>query len=178
MAAGKHVLYFALLPPSDVGRAAQELLRTLRPRPSARPVPAGRLHVSLNALGAFQRPPGPVVDKAADVAAEVRAPRFTVAFNRAGAWSRGDNPCVAAWGDEGVIGVNQLYATIHDALARRGMVPRRPTEIVPHMTLVYDPAKVPDTIIAPLAWNVAEFVLIHAVHGEGRFDVAARFPLG
>jgi 2'-5' RNA ligase len=178
MAAGKHVLYFALLPPPDVAKAAHELLATLKPRPSARPTAAGRLHVSLNGLGSFQRPPGPVIEKAIEVAAEVRAPRFAVALNRVSAWSRGDKPCVAAWGDEGVIGVNQLHATIHDALARRGMVPRRLTEIFPHMTLVYDPAKVPETPVEPLTWRVGEFVLIHAVHGEGGFDVAARFPLG
>lgn len=175
---GKHVLYFALLPPPEIAEAAQALLPTLKPQPSARPVAAGRLHVSLNPLGAFQRPPGPILEKALDVAAEIRAPRFTIALNRVGAWPAGDSPCVVTWGDEGVIGANQLYAAIHETLARRSMAPRRMVEIVPHMTLVYDRAKVPETVISPLTWRVTEFVLVHAVHGEGRFDVAARFPLG
>src|SRR5262245_38188956 len=123
MAAGKHVLYFALLPPAEVAQAALALLPTLRPQPSARPVPAQRLHVSLNALGSFQRPPGPVIEKAVEAAAALEARPFEVAFNRLGAWPTGDTPCIVTWGDEGVIGANQLYSTIHKALVRPGMVP-------------------------------------------------------
>lgn len=175
--AGKHVLYFAILPPREVAEAALALLPALRPRPSARPVPAARLHVSLNGLGAFQRPPGSVIEKAMETAAAVEAEPFTIAFNRVGTWPSGDPPCVVAWGDEGVIGANQLHATIHRALARPGMVPRREPPIVPHMTLVYDRAKVPETFVEPLTWRVTDFVLVHAVHGEGRFDIAGRFPL-
>ena len=177
MATGKHVLDFALLPPADVAQAALALLPTLRPRPSARPAPAARLHVSLNALGAFQRPPGAVIDKATQAAAGVRAAPFDVALDRVGTCPAGDPPCLVASGDEGVIGVSRLYSAIHKALVRAGMVPRREAGIVPHMALVHDRARVPETFVEPLTWRATEFVLIHAIPGEGRFEIAARFPL-
>ena len=33
------------------------------------------------------------------------------------------------------------------------------------------------TVVEPVSWTVDAFVLIHAVHGEGRFDVVGRWPL-
>lgn len=176
MVRGKHVLYFALQPPAEA--AAEALARLAPHRLTAKPVLPARLHVSLNALGDFKRPPGPVVDKALEAVAAVSARRFVVAFNRLGTWPAGDPPRpVVLWGDEGVIGVNALYSTLHKALVRPGMVPRREAEIVPHMTLAYDRAQVAETRIEPLSWRVEEFVLVHAVHGEGRYDIVGRFPL-
>ena len=176
---GKHVLYFAVQPPAEAAARTRGLLDGLRGRHpfKARPVAPERLHVSLNHVGHFKRPPGPVIDKARDAAATVRAKPFSVTFNRIGSWPAGDNPCVVLSGDEGVIGVNLLYSTIHRALVRPGMAPRREAEIAPHLTLVYDKAQVPETLIEPVSWTVEDFVLIYAVHGEGRFDVVGRWPL-
>ena len=178
--AGKHVLYFALQPPAEVAERTHALLDSARRQHglSARSVPTGRLHVSLNNVGSFKRPPGPVIDKAKDAAETVSARPFVVAFNRIGTWTAGDEPCVVLWGDDGVIGVNMLYSTIHRALVRPGMVPRREAEIAPHLTLARDKATVPETIIEPVSWTVDAFVLIHAVHGEGRFEVVGHWPLG
>ena len=86
-------------------------------------------------------------------------------------------PIVTLWGDEGVIGVTGLYSAIYRGMRRIDMAPRREPEITPHMTLVYDKAEVPETFIEPISWRVEEFVLIHAVHGEGRFEVVGRVPL-
>lgn len=179
MIRGKHVLYFALQPPPEAQALALALAEAARAkhRLGAKPAAPVRLHVSLNYVGDFKRPPGPVIDKALEAAGNVAARRFVVEFNRLGTWPAGDPAPVVLWGDEGVIGVNALYSTIHKALAKPGMVPRREAEIVPHMTLIYDKAQVPETFIEPLGWRVEEFVLIHAVHGEGRFDVVGRFPL-
>ncbi len=179
MVRGKHVVYFALQPPPEA--AAQALTRfeavRTKHRLSAKPTPAARLHVSLNPIGEFKRPPTPVFDKALEAVVAFEARPFTVAFNRLGTWSSGDPPPLVLWGDEGVIGVNALYSTIQRALRRQDMAPRREVEIVPHMTLAYDRAEVPETIVEPVTWTVTEFVLIHAVHGEGRFDVVGRLPL-
>ncbi|WP_337187266.1 2'-5' RNA ligase family protein [Phenylobacterium sp.] len=178
--AGKHVLYFALLPPSGAAAAALAIAETARRRHGlkAKPVAAARLHVSLNGVGAFKRPPGPVIDKAADAAKSVAARPFTVEFNRLASWTPGatGRPLVL-WGEEGVIGVNGLYSAIHKALVRFGMAPRREPRFEPHMTLLRDPGEAPDEVVPPLNWRVTEFVLVHAVHGEGRYEVAARFPL-
>jgi len=180
MIRGKHVLYFALQPPPEAQAQALALANAARGkhRLSAKPGLPARLHVSLNHVGDFKRPPGPVVDKAVEAAETVAARPFLVQFNRMGTWGvgEGDRPIVL-WGDEGVIGVNALYSTIHKAMRRLDMAPRREAEIAPHMTLLRDKAEMPETFIEPLTWRVEEFVLIHAVHGEGRFDIVGRFPL-
>lgn len=177
---GKHILYFALQPPPEAAAEAFARLAALRARLrlASQPVPSGRLHVSLNFVGDFKRPPGPVIDKAAEAASLVEARRFRVAFNRLGTWPAGDaqRPIVLS-GDEGVIGVNDLFSAIHKAMWRLDMAPRRERGIEPHMTLMYDRVEAPEAAVEPVAWTVEDFVLIHTVRGEGRFEVVGRFPL-
>lgn len=177
---GKHVLYFALQPPTEVAERVATLLAGFRVkhRFTAKPTPSERLHVSLNYVGDFKYPPGPVIEKAMAAVADVAARRFVVAFNRMGTWSAGDGERpIVLWGDDGVIGVNALYSTIHRALVRQGMAPRREAEIAPHMTLLRDRAEMPEALIEPVVWRADDFVLVHAIHGEGRHDVLGRFPL-
>ena len=180
MVRGKHVVYLAIQPPPEA--AAQALARldasSQRRRLSARPVAPERLHVSLFHVGDFKRPPTPVFDKVIAALSVVDTRPFVVEFNRLGTWPAGDPPRpVVLWGDEGVIGVTGLYSAIFRAMRRIDMAPRREPEMTPHMTLVYDKAEVPETFIEPVSWMVEEFVLIHAVHGEGRFEVVGRVPL-
>jgi len=180
MVPGKHVVYFALQPPPEAQAQAVAVANAARAkhRLAGKPGLPARLHVSLNPVGDFKRPPGPVVDKAIEAVETVSARPFVVQFNRIGSWGKGEGERpVVLWGDEGVIGVNALYSTIHKAMRRLDMAPRREVEIAPHMTLLRDRATVPETFIEPVSWRVEEFVLIHAIHGEGRFDVVGRFPL-
>lgn len=180
MIRGKHVVYLALLPPPEAAAEALARLEAhpLRRRLSAKPTPPNRLHVSLFGIGEFKRPPTPVFDKVMDAVAEVATRRFVVEFNRLGTWGRGDPPRHAVlWGDEGVIGVNALYSDIHRALRRVEMAPRREPAFEPHMTLIYDEVEIPETPVEPVRWTVTEFVLIHAVRGEGVYEVKGRVPL-
>ena len=179
-APGRHVLYFALQPPADAAAAAHRRLEALRARGglTARAIAASRLHVSLHPLGAFRRPPGAVVEKAAGVVEGLAARPFVISFNRIGAWPSGASPWpVTLWGDEGVIGADALQASLHRALVRAAMASRREARITPHMTLAYDRGHAPETLVEPVSWRVTEFVLVHAVHGEGRYDIVGRFPL-
>jgi len=180
MRSAKHLLYFALQPPPEAAAQALAVAEDARRRYnlSGKPSAAGRLHVSLINIGEFKRPPGPVVNKAIEAAQPASTRPFRVEFNRVGTWPAGDPPRpIVLWGDEGVIGVHALHAVLHKALMRFDMVPRRPPPLEPHMTLLYDTTHVDETLIPPVGWQVREFVLIHAVHGEGRHDVVARFPL-
>jgi len=180
MAVTNHKLYFALQPPAETAQQALRVLRSLRPAEgfTAQALPAERLHVSLNWVGGFQRPPAPVIGKACEVAASVSARPFDVAFNRVGTWTSGDSPWpLVLWGDEGVIGAEGLHTAIHRAMVRTGMAPRREPQIVPHLTLLRDRAVMPEAFIDPIRWTVREFVLIHSLHGKGRHDVVGRFPL-
>ncbi|MCR5875852.1 hypothetical protein LRS10_17795 [Phenylobacterium sp. J426] len=177
---GKHVFYLALQPTPEAAAAAAERLEGVRRRHRliGRAVAANRLHVSLFNLGTFKRPPGPILEKAVDVVRRIEGRRFTIALNRLASWGRGagERPLVL-WGEDGVIGVHALYDALHHELVRAGMASRRDPSYEPHMTLIYDRADVPETFVEPVEWAVEEFVLIHAVHGEGRFEVIERFPL-
>jgi len=180
MVPGKHVLYFALQPPPEAAAEAFARLDALRAplRLNGKPVGAHRLHVSLNFVGDFKRPPGPVIDKAIEAMEAVEARAFRLEFNRLGSWPAGDQSLpIVLWGDEGVIGANSLYSSIHKGMRGLDMAPRREPTIEPHMTLQYDRAEAPENFIDPVGWTVEEFVLIHAVHGEGKFDVVQRFAL-
>lgn len=179
MRPAKHVLYFALQPPPEAAAQALALAEDVRRqhRLAGKPYAASRLHVSLNNVGEFKRPPTPVIAKALEAVSDVAVRPFVVEFNRLGTWTRmEDQRPVVLWGDEGVIGANDLYAVLHKALHRVDLAPRRLGEIAPHMTLLYDGAEVPETFVEPVRWRAAEVVLIHAVHGEGRFDVVGRVP--
>jgi RNA 2',3'-cyclic 3'-phosphodiesterase len=179
MRVAKHVLYFALQPPPEAAAQALALAEDARRahRLAGKPVAAGRLHVSLNNVGEFKRPPTPVIAKALEAVQAVAVRPFVVEFNRLGTWKAGEQRPVVLWGDEGVVGVNDLYSVLHKALHRVDLAPRREAEMAPHMTVVWDEIEIPETFVEPVRWRVDEFVLIHAVHGEGRHDVVGRVPL-
>ena len=180
MSSGKHILYFALQPSPDAAAQALVLAEEVRRahRLPGKPVAPARLHVSLNYLGEFKRPPGSVVTKALEAAAQVAQRDFVVEFNRLGSWGRGDAPRkFVLWGEDGVIGVNGLYSALHRALGRFDLAPRREASVEPHMTLIHDGADIESRFVEPIRWRAREFVLIHAVHGEGRYEVAGRMPL-
>lgn len=180
MSQGKHVLYFALQPPPEVAALALAIAEDARRTHglSGKPVAPTRLHVSLNNVGEFKRPPDSVIAKALDAVQEVEARSFVVELNRLATWLRPapQRPLVLS-GEEGVIGVTELYAALHKALGRFDLAPRRMAETTPHMTLLYDRAEVAPAYVDPVSWRVHEFVLVHAVHGEGRFEVVGRVPL-
>lgn len=180
MAPGEHVLYFALRPSPQAARAALALggrLCAARGLKGAL-TPADRLHVSLNCVGVFDRVPPEVVDGARRAAGAVTAPRFTLAFNRLAGWGRGHGPGpVVLAGDEGVIGVEALHAAIHARLAALGMVRGRLRQFWPHMTLLWEHAQVPETIVPPISWRVADFVLVDAFHGSGGRRILGAWPL-
>jgi 2'-5' RNA ligase len=173
----KYKLYFAIQPPPEAAEAARRVLASLQPGRSLKALLPARLHVSLNWVGGFGRPPTGIVDKAREVGAAVAVRPFDISFNRIGTWESGPPPWpLVLWGDDGVIGVEALYTAIHRAMLRPGMAPRRQPEFTPHMTLLRDPASSPEAPIEPVRWTVREFVLLQTVVGE-RQDVLGRFPL-
>ena len=180
MRSAKHVLYFALQPPPEAAVRVLALAEDARRqhRLTAKPMAAGRLHVPLNSVGEFKRPPTPVIAKALEAVQDMAVRPFVVAFDRLGVWTGGeDRSSVVLSGDESATGVSDLYAALHKALHRVDLAPRRMAEFAPHMTLLSDAAEVPETLVEPVHWRADEFVLIHAVHGEGRFEVAGRVRL-
>lgn len=180
MSGAKYKLYFALQPPAEAAEQTLRVLEILRPAEglTAKPTPPARLHVSLNWVGGFQRPPTGIVEKAREVGAAVKLRPFDISFDRIGTWQSGERPWpLVLWGDDGVIGAWTLHKALHRAMVGPGMAPRREPPFEPHLTLMWDPAVTPEGFLDPIRWTVREFVLLQSVYGEGRLDVLARFPL-
>ena len=47
----------------------------------------------------------------------------------------------------------------------------------PHLTLLYDDRCVAEQAIDIVSWTVREFVLVHSLHGQGRYVMLGRWPL-
>lgn len=178
----EHKVFFALQPDPPAAQQIAGLTAEARRRHglSGKPISAERLHISLNFVGAFRGPPPrALIDKARKVVEGLTGGRpFVVALNRLESW-KGDaqsHPLVLT-GEDGVIGVTELFADLHKALAVAGMTPRREPQITPHVTLLHDRREAPGAFVEPVTWKVREFVLLDTVVGEGRHDVLGRWPL-
>lgn len=143
-----------------------------------RPIPAPRLHLSLNFIGTFRGPPTKaVMEKAASLADKVVASAFQVTLTQVQSWENDPRPLVLL-GDEGVIGAELLYGAIHKALVAGTMAPRREPPFWPHISLLWDQREIPKTFVEPVSWIAREFVLLDSPYGEGRHEVLGRWPLG
>jgi 2'-5' RNA ligase len=173
-----HRLFFAVNPDpqvaTDLWRRA-ERYRSRR-RLAGRPTPPELLHITLNGVGAFPRLDGQVVARARAAASRVAARRFVVSLNRLVSWEGARRPLVLTGGD-GVIGVDDLHRQIRLAMADVGLASRRAPGFEPHLTLLRDRVETPPQWIAPVNWQVREFVLVHSPHGLSRHDVLGRWPL-
>ena len=176
----EHKVFFALQPDAPAAQQIAGLTAEARRAHglSGKPISAERLHISLNFVGAFRGPPPrALIDKARKVVEGLAGGRpFAVALNRLESWKGEPHPLVLT-GEEGVIGVEELYADLHKALAVAGMAPRREPPITPHITLLYDAREAPGAFVEPVSWKVRDFVLLDTVVGEGRHEVLGRWPL-
>jgi 2'-5' RNA ligase len=176
----EHKVFFALQPDAQAAQQIAGLTAEARRRHGliGKPMSAERLHISLNFVGAFRGPPPrALIDKTKTVVAGLSGGRpFAVALNRLESWKGDPHPLVLA-GEDGVIGVEELHADLHKALAIAGMAPRREPQITPHVTLLYDRREAPGGFVEPVSWKVREFVLLDTVVGEGRQEVLGRWPL-
>lgn len=174
-------LYFSLYPADDIAVEAHRLAAGLRQAHglNGRPVPAERLHISLNGLGAFPVLCQRTAERALYAVRAVRMPRFRIALNRAETWGKGagKRPLVLV-GDDGLEGVRILRSRIQAALADLGLARRGEHGFEPHMTLLRDPRQIPSTAIPPLAWTAQAFALVYSFKDEGRHQVLSWIPLG
>jgi 2'-5' RNA ligase len=47
----------------------------------------------------------------------------------------------------------------------------------PHVTLLYDNRCVAEETVDTVPWTVREFVLVHSLHGQGRYVLLERWEL-
>ena len=131
-----------------------------------------RLHISLFYLGGL---PERQVHAACEAAADVRAKRFEVSFDRTASFRgrEGNSPFVLI-GDDGLGRLQSFRRMLAAALTGRGLRRVANTYFTPHVTLLYDARSVEEYPIDPVFWTVTEFVLIHSMKGH---DYRARWSL-
>jgi len=161
-------LFFAVLPDSKTAARIAQLARRLRSEHGLRgnPLDAGRLHVSLQALGDYSGVPHALVALASQAASTVVLPPFVVSFDRVLSFSgKSRTPSNRAFvlsGGDGSAGLLVLYRALAVAMQKFGLLCTTASSFTPHVTLLYDKQSVAERTIEPVDWTIHEFALVHA----------------
>lgn len=180
----RHDLYFFVCPPRHLAERAFGLLNGLELAHCswrAAPMPAERLHITLEKLGQFWGGiPRDTLDKALAAANYAAFEPFDVALDRVeysgGADGRGMARLTGHSG--GLRGIRGLEQTMADAMLWAGFPESQiRTSFHPHITLNYRHEPFDRRAVAPLAWRVNQFMLVDSWYGLGRHDVLGCWPL-
>jgi 2'-5' RNA ligase len=138
-----------------------------------RPISAWRLHVTVHHIGDGVGLDAGIVDLAKRAAGDVAMPAFRVAFNSVQSFRNG---AFVLCGDEGVTGLEMLQRQIGRLMQNAGLG-KAFQDYTPHVTLLRDSHLVPEHPVIPVGWWVREFVLVHSLLGQSRYEILASFPL-
>jgi 2'-5' RNA ligase len=175
-----HSLFFAGIPDETTAASlhAQAALIDRRLGVGGHTLEAGRLHVSMYAVGAYidVRPDADIA-RWCRAAASVRCAPFEVVFDRVASFGGEGNPLVFKGSDEtGVAGLVALHLALGIALANVGERIKL-QRITPHMTQSYRGKRIAETAIEPVRWRPHELVLIDSHVGVHRHEVIGRWLL-
>lgn len=154
-------LFFALWPDDAVRVAAHSATKALKLRmqPGGYLSALERYHITLLFLGDFVS----VENQAAAVqaAGKLRAAPFTLTLDQAGSFR---NPKIPWWlgPRQAPDALARLYRNLHDQMLEAQVLPDR-MKFVPHLTVLRDAGiALPKTEIAPIHWEIKEFVLVRS----------------
>ncbi len=177
----EHHLFFAVLPDAAVLGTATDMARSLIARYALNgQVRTERLHATLLSLGWEAMLSERQLAWARGAAARVRAAPFELRFDHVLSFARAPHakrPCVLCAPGAAQVGFVRLYEALHAALWPEVPGQQIPP-ITPHMTLCYSRQAVPQQAVAPLAWTVDRFVLLHNRRGSsGPYELLGEWPL-
>ncbi|GLQ90169.1 RNA 2',3'-cyclic phosphodiesterase [Dyella flagellata] len=175
-----HRLFFALVPDAatrhEINHAAAQVQQQhlwLR----ARWVRPERFHATLNFLGDFPAMPDEVLEKATAAAGRMCAARFAWTLDYAASFRGREPPCVLR-SSQVPEALPALWRNMHAALLETGLRLRNDHQFTPHVTLAYGQHELPEvTPVAPIVWEVGQFVLIHNLVGKGHYQVLGSWAL-
>lgn len=175
----QHHLFFAVMPDAAAAHAATDLGRALIARHGLQAqVRTERLQATLLSLGWEAQLSEHHLAWARTAAARVRVPSFDLRFDHVLSFARAPRakrPCVLCAPAEAQAGFLRLHAALHAALWPQEQLPH----VTPHMTLCYSRQAVPEQAVAPLAWPVNRFALLHNRRGSsGPYELLDAWPLG
>jgi 2'-5' RNA ligase len=174
-------LFLATFPDRDTAdrlaafAAAQCARHGLRGKPLA----TDRFHVTLFHLGdsAGLRPE--IVEAASAAAERVTAAPFDVVFDQVTSFEarRETSPFVLT-AEQGNASLHAFQAELGARLREAGLGRWVSSGFRPHVTLACDRLVTAPEKVAPMAWRVEEFALVHSLLGRTRHIPLARWPLG
>lgn len=174
-------LFFALRPSRAACEQVVQTSQALREAHGLRskPIAAERLHITLHHLGDHAGVPEDLVEAASRAAASLRVAPFEVVFDRVTSFRlrRDKAPYVLRSAAAHEAALLDFQRQLGLAMAREGLGRWVETRFTPHVTLTYAPRELPEEAVAPIAWTVQEFVLIHSLLGRTEHRVLGTWPL-
>lgn len=134
--------------------------------------PSRPFHVTLCEIAPRMSLPR-MIETISEVAATMKAPSFSVAFDRV--MKFGD--AVVLTGDDGVAGLLAFRQALCFGLQKAGLGKWSAKGYTPHLTLLYDAQKL-DARIAPVQWTVREFLLLRSLVGQTKHETLGQWTLG
>jgi RNA 2',3'-cyclic 3'-phosphodiesterase len=172
-------LFFGIFPEKASVERLAELANRLRTQFSlgSKPIPADRLHLTLQYVGAFARFPVDVVEQAKAAAATIALPLADITLDRIETFAsrRAKHPIVLS--GEASDSLSALESRLAEALAAAGITLKRQRHFKPHVTLFYDTRRIPANAINPITWQATHFSLIHSHLGQSRYETLMTWPL-
>lgn len=174
-----HRLFFAVFPDEKARTAIANFadeLRTVRDI-RGRWVEPSRYHMTLHFLGNDSELVKDRVVRASLAAARIAIPAFDVEVDRLSSF-KGRKPPGILCGADAPPAVLALWHALRRELMAAGLGEQVESKFIPHVTLFYgDGTPFEHEAIAPIAWTVREFSLVHSVVGQHDYRVLASWPL-
>lgn len=171
-------LFFAVMPDVQTAARIAEIAEGLRREHglSGHLLAPERLHITLHHLGDYAGLPPSLLARVQQLAARVRLPGFEVCFDQVGSFASSRQCPFVLRSESGA----ELLHGLHQELGRclQGVGSRSDHAFTPHMTLLYDPRRLPVQPVQPIRWLVREFVLIRSFLGQTRYQLEGRWQLG
>jgi RNA 2',3'-cyclic 3'-phosphodiesterase len=173
-------LFFSVFPDPRTAAGIARLARDLRREYGlkGRPLPTSRFHCSLYGFRERDGSSPRLVAKVREAGALVTAAPFRLLFNGVKSFSgrAGHRPLVLV-GDDGVVGLSLLHASLCAAMRQVGLKPRGCSSFTPHLTLLYDERCLGERPIESVWWTVSEIVLVLSLIGKTKHVSLGRWRL-
>ena len=177
-ATGVHRLFLALLPDEGVRAALARAAAEARIGRDAglRPVDARRYHATLHFLGEHAAPRPDLAAAAERVGGSLQAAAFGWTLDRVRSF-HGRRPPRVLCGSVLPEALRRLWGQWRDGLLREAPDLKLDGRFVPHVTLAYGRAVLPEAAVTPVHWPVDRLALLESRAGRRDYRTLASWPL-
>ncbi|UIJ45667.1 2'-5' RNA ligase family protein [Sphingomonas cannabina] len=163
--------FFAIKPADEVLAPIAGMRRTYCGEGT--PVRSEHAHITLEIFDDHPRRPDELIAELVAIGNAVEAAAFELMLDRVVGTVRS----VALRPGRRSTGLALLQRAIHAEVDRAGLKAREGWSFSPHLTLGYREGEAFSRAVAPVAWQVDEFVLIHSHVGATRHEIVGRWRL-